>query len=156
MPQSRFVTPPEIRFWRHVNKDGPIPETHPELGNCWLWTGARENRDEYGLFWAGAKTPAGNSKFIPAHRFAYGSVPEGMEISHLCEIRLCVRRSHLIAGTHRENMRYGNGRIARQAKQTHCIRGHAFDKANTIIRPNGSRMCIACVSARLLEGNSIS
>lgn len=32
--------------------------------------------------------------------------------------------------------------------QTHCHRGHAFDGANTKVRPNGTRACRACRAAR--------
>lgn len=31
---------------------------------------------------------------------------------------------------------------------THCLRGHAFDEANTYVKPNGSRACRACMRNR--------
>lgn len=31
-----------------------------------------------------------------------------------------------------------------KAKQTHCIRGHAFDSKNTGRKPNGTRYCREC------------
>ena len=31
-----------------------------------------------------------------------------------------------------------------KARQTHCVRGHAFDAANTYRNKNGTRRCIAC------------
>lgn len=147
MPRTYIVTPPEERFWRHVDKDGPIPEGHPDLGNCWLWVGSCDPNG-YGRFWAGDRTPRGNPMAAYAHRFAYGTIPKELEISHLCEVRTCVRRSHLEATSHKKNVHYGNGYLAKKAAQTHCLRGHPFDEANTYIRKNGTRMCKACIGHR--------
>jgi hypothetical protein len=41
----------EFRFWRKVNKNGPLPEARPELGPCWLWIGAVQQGGGYGMFW---------------------------------------------------------------------------------------------------------
>ena len=149
MPRVYTRIPAEERFWRHVNKDGPVPEAHTELGNCWLWIGAIDPQG-YGHFWAGERTAAGNARAGYAHRFAYGDVPAGMDISHLCEVENCVRRSHLEAVPHQINVRYGNGFVAKKAAQTHCVRGHAFDSSNTYTRKNGTRMCLACDRLRKL------
>jgi len=46
MPRIYTTTPPEERFWKHVDKNGPIPPLHPELGNCWLWMGSFEGEGE--------------------------------------------------------------------------------------------------------------
>lgn len=143
MPRIYTSTAPEERFWRHVNKDGPIPPLHPELGNCWLWVGSLDPQG-YGHFWDGAR-------LTYAHRFAFGEIPSGMEINHLCEVENCCRKSHLSLATRMENARYGNSMIALKAAQTHCIRGHLYDAANTRIRPNGTRMCKACERVRRLS-----
>ena len=136
MPRTYIITPPEERFWRHVDKNGPLPKDHEELGNCWLWVGARIPSG-YGYFWNGVKLGY-------AHRFIYGAIPKGLQISHLCEVTSCVRRSHLSVMTPKENMRYGNGKNAQKARATRCHRGHPFDEANTFIRKNGTRQCLAC------------
>ena len=39
----RTYPPVEERFWPKVDKNGPVPEPHPELGPCWVWTGAKSN-----------------------------------------------------------------------------------------------------------------
>lgn len=144
MPRIYSSAPPKERFWKHVDKNGPVPPLHPELGNCWLWIGSLDPQG-YGHFWSGDRTPAGNPKFIYAHIFAFGqSVPQGMEVSHLCEIEACCRKPHLQMMTHRENVRYGHGVMARKAAQTHCIHGHPFDDANTMIDPNSTRHCRQC------------
>jgi hypothetical protein len=42
-------TIPTEAFWFKVNKEGPVPAHRPELGPCWLWTGAH-HKDGRGLF----------------------------------------------------------------------------------------------------------
>ena len=92
----------------------------------------------------------GNRKRVRAHRWAfenaYGPVPVGLEIDHLCRNQACVRPDHLEAVTHLENMRRSE-----PTHRTHCPQGHPYDEANTyIFKSNGSwrsRQCRKCVAA---------
>lgn len=100
MPYS--VTPEALaeRFWRRVNKNGPM---HPVLlSMCWLWTGAVFQRSNYG-----SVTSNGIQK--SAHRAAWefcrGPIPNGLFVLHRCDTRLCVNvDEHLRLGTHQDNM----------------------------------------------------
>lgn len=99
--QSQRGTPAE-RFWRKVDRNGPIPEYRPELGPCWLWTATLDGHG-YGYF-----------DGHPAHRWAWqeahGSIaPELSDMDHLCRVPRCVRPSHLEPVTHAENIRRGAG-----------------------------------------------
>ena len=64
----------------------------PGENDCWLWTN-KPDRDGYGV-----ATTTG--KQWRAHRLSYrfhvGPIPDGHELDHTCEIRLCVRPSHLV------------------------------------------------------------
>jgi hypothetical protein len=90
--------PLQQRFEDHVQRYGPLPPTAPQLGSCYLWTGA--TCGGYGRI-------ESNNKGIYAHRYAYeeayGPIPEGMEVDHKCRVRLCVRADHLQLATHRQN-----------------------------------------------------
>ena len=130
--------PAEERFWEKVDRSGG-----PNA--CWKWTAGTDGNG-YGQFY-----PT-RDKVVPAHRFAYelmiGPIPAGLELDHVkargCTSKRCVNPAHLEPVTHRENTLRGNSLSARRARQTHCIRGHPFDEANTLRDADGSRRCRAC------------
>lgn len=110
------------------------------------------------LIWTGAKTPQGYGQInwrgrrIGVHRVAYisfkGSIPQGLEIDHLCRVRHCLNPFHLEAVTHAENVRRSI-RPARPPRSpiTHCRNGHEMTFANAYIRPDGNRDCRICKKA---------
>jgi hypothetical protein len=99
---------------------------------CILWRGCRD-RDGYGAKWI-------NGKRVMVHRWAYerafGAIPSGMQIDHLCRNRACYRPDHLEAISRLENIR-------RAAWRDTCRRGHAMTPAN-ISWQSGRRKCRAC------------
>lgn len=87
--------PLKDKFWEKVDKNGPVPEHCPELGQCWIWI-AHKNRDGYGVLGQ-----------IYAHRAAW--LLEKGELSshkvlHRCDNRACVRFAHLFEGSQRDNV----------------------------------------------------
>lgn len=100
---NRIDSNVDDRYEAYVNRDGPTPGHWPELGSCWLWTGAISNRG-YAVI-----SVTGTSK--SAHRWAYstfnGPIPDGFYIDHLCREKTCVNPSHLEAVTPKENQRRG-------------------------------------------------
>jgi hypothetical protein len=83
------------RFLNKVDKNGP--------SGCWIWTAAKSTND-YGKF------SVGNHRSDYAHRVSYklfvGKIPKGLQVNHLCGVKLCVNPDHLEAGDQTENMRH--------------------------------------------------
>lgn len=101
------TTPPEERFWPKVDKSG----------DCWVWT-AGMFPDGYGSFrYNGVMT--GSHRV--SYEWAYGPIPEGMQVDHQCRNRKCVRPEHLRLVTHTENRQNHGG--AMRTNKTSGIRG---------------------------------
>jgi len=143
------------RFWKKVNKNGPVPPLRPELGPCWLHEGAPDKATGY------VRCEINRVRDY-VHRFVYRAlvepIPEGKEIDHRCHNadpscpsdasclhRRCANPDHLEAVTHRENMyRSPNNPAVQNRLKTHCPQGHPYDEANTQLTPHGGRACRAC------------
>jgi hypothetical protein len=125
---------------------------------CHLWTG----RTDY----TGYVRVATCGKQPMAHRLvyelAYGEIPVGMVIDHLCHTRdlacpggfgcahrRCLNPEHLEPITARENFLRGR-RSQKLAAITHCPQGHPYEGWNLILRKDrpGGRECRACTYER--------
>jgi hypothetical protein len=133
----------EERFWAKVDRNGPVPEYAPHLGPCWMWAGAPNRDGGYGTH----RTKTGRPV---AHRYAYellvGPIPDGLDLDHLCRVRMCVNPEHLEPVTRLVNNR--RGRRNQNGFKTHCDRGHEFTPENTYRKPNGGRSCRECARMR--------
>lgn len=99
--QGLSPTFPE-RFWKKVNKDGPIPSHMPHLGQCWMWMGATDKR--------GRGNIATQGHHIIRHTWGswllhIGPIPNGMCVCHHCDNPNCVRPDHLWLGTQFQNVK---------------------------------------------------
>lgn len=104
-------SPTKHRFWRGVDKSGPI---HPGLKTrCWLWTAFTDRR--YG------KIIAFGEQF--AHRVSwvihFGPVPNGLCVLHHCDNPSCVNPKHLFLGTQQDNMTDMNIKGRHSKGETH-------------------------------------
>lgn len=136
-PLALKTLPFPERFWIKVDKNGPVPESRPDLRSCWQWTAATDPAG-YG------RAAAEDGTIWLAHRLAYvlavGPVPESTpHLDHLCRNTSCVRPDHLEPVTQAENNRRA------QAAKTHCPHGHPLVEENVYLRPSGSRECRTCM-----------
>lgn len=129
--------PIEFRFWLRV---------WPR-GDCWEWRGSR-NRKQYGRCHVDHESRL-------AHRlafgFAKGFLSPSEHLDHLCNHPWCVKPSHLVVATNRENTLRSNGVCARHARQTHCVQGHPLSGLNLSRSPSGVRVCLECQRRRSRE-----
>jgi hypothetical protein len=87
------------RFWAMVDKRPDFEEIEPGVGGCWEWNGCL-TLDGYGKFSANGQT-------LRAHRVSntleFGPMKRGVMVLHMCDNRKCVRPSHHVRGTARDN-----------------------------------------------------
>lgn len=133
------------RFWEKVDKT-----TTPD--GCWLWDGAKFGNGYGHIFVDG--------KHCLAHRIAWsmesGPIPEGLIILHECDVKNCVRASHLRLGTYRDNsldmvakgrndQRKGKDSPSFGRLREFCNKGHKLTADNVVFTNKGkSRRCIIC------------
>ncbi len=69
--------------------------------NCWIWCGAFNPKNGYGLLRDGEKTKL-------THRLSYeifkGKIEKGKYICHSCDNKLCINPDHLWIGSQSENI----------------------------------------------------
>lgn len=92
--------------------------------------------------WRGALSKYGYGPHRAAYIRAKGSIPEGLQLDHLCRNRRCVNPEHLEPVTKAENLRR-----ARAAK-TMCKRGHPWTPENIHAPRRGNRECLTCLKDR--------
>lgn len=102
------------------------------LTKCWEWPFAKRpngygQRTYKGKTWGAHKA---------AFDEAYGPVPRGIWVLHICDNRLCVRPSHLFLGTPKDNQQ---DMVNKGRKKYMCLIHDDWR-----ICPNGKRCCKTC------------
>lgn len=129
----------EVSAW------GPMPlpalerlllKTDVSPDGCWLWRGGDNGRG-YGVI--GLREPR-RSAYV--HRVMYelakGPILDGYEVAHTCDVRNCVRPSHLVLMTH-------EGNVADMVRKGRSSRGE--NRANARLTEDGVRAIRSRVAA---------
>ena len=116
---------------------------------CVVWVGSTNSRG-YGLISIGGKVELAHRV---AYEAAYGPIPDGMVIDHLCRVRNCVKPEHLEAVTQGENVRRGRAAAALEPGGR-CINGHWIESRDDLYyRPSGvAPECRRCRSVSNRRG----
>lgn len=79
-----------------------IPEGEPHAG-CWMWMGRVEPNGyaKIGIYEGGGRANERVRNYW-AHRLAYqvfhcAEIPDGFDVDHECEFRLCINPQHIVA-----------------------------------------------------------
>jgi hypothetical protein len=105
IPNHRPETSIVERFWRSVDKNGPI--VRPELGPCWLWKLSVDHHG-YGQI-VSCKMEDNTRLYLKTHRVSWeincGPIPEGLGVLHKCDNPPCCNPEHLFLGDTDANMK---------------------------------------------------
>jgi hypothetical protein len=93
--ESEVAVLAKAGFLDHVD----LPEMPDQ---CWLWQGYSDGQG-YGRLKVPGKLHAERAHRV-AWYLAHGRWPDKMVICHTCDVRLCVRPSHLVAAEQAENV----------------------------------------------------
>lgn len=106
---------------------------------CWYWAGSI-NASGYGNMYVNGRTQLAHRVM---YEIEYGESPDGFDVDHICDTRICINPEHLRLLTHAENVR-------KYYKPNHCNNGHELTPDNTYVMiPNKktgttSRQCKTC------------
>lgn len=107
----RFLRGHSGSKWKRVDPRVSFCEKVVVGDDCWEWRGAHST--------AGYAQISVEQRVVYAHRFAYewliGSIPDGMQLDHICRNRGCVKPAHLEPVTNAENGRRGGSAKLTQA-----------------------------------------
>ncbi len=119
-----------------------------QANGCWNYTG---HIDRYGYAQI-QRGPRGAGKIrvhVAAYQLAFGAVPAGLVVDHLCRNRRCCNPDHLEAVTQKVNLMRGAGLTFVLHRNGVCKRGHPQGPGLTYYRKNGqASRCLECWRVR--------
>ena len=121
-------------------------------GDCWLWTGAIRKG---GLGKGGGYcTTSFEGERDYVHRLVFvltgNRIPLHKQLDHLCRVRRCCNPRHVEPVTRKINILRGQSIPAKNARKTHCPKGHNLKHARLRNKPTGlSRECRICDRQRV-------
>jgi hypothetical protein len=108
---------------------------------CWNWY-ASTTEHPYAKFTIFKKTYLAHRYF---YEFYFGKIPNGQQIDHVCNNKICVNPYHLRSVSPRENvLRTPYSVSGKNIRKTHCDSGHPLSGINLYITPDDRRQCKIC------------
>lgn len=83
---------------------------------CWMWTGSVDATGYGRIGMKKHQAPALVHRVVYEHH--HGEIPSGLEVDHLCNVRICVNPAHLEAVTTFEN---AQRRVERRRQREHSV-----------------------------------
>ncbi len=107
---------------------------------CWEWTASKKSPPAlpYGFFgWQGKNQLAHRVSWVWSGK----ALDTKLEIDHaVCNYASCVNPDHLEQVTRHTNLMRSTGITAKNARKTHCPKGHPYSGVNS----QGRRICNIC------------
>lgn len=117
-----------------------------DSNGCWLWTGYKSEKGYGQRSWRCRQMSVHRGMYIAVHGV---KLTTEQVVCHTCDVRNCCNPDHLWLGTAADNvLDSAKKKRHRNARKTHCKRGHPLTGDNLWICSQGLRHCKACARAR--------
>jgi len=137
-----------------------VPKIVVNADGCWEWTGSQLAGAGYG------RINLGRSRGVEyTHRvvmaMAYGEIPTGLQVDHLCRNRICCNPSHLELVSAAENTRRGESPGMAIHRLGVCVAGHPREVAyrrrgGEIVYCQPCRQRRRAIASRIAKGLSLA
>jgi hypothetical protein len=86
--------------------------------SCWIWTGAKDSKEGYGMFWFEGRSQRAHRVSWEIH---FGKIPNNLRVCHKCDTPSCVNPFHFFLGSDADNIADRNSK----GRQAHLRRERA-------------------------------
>jgi hypothetical protein len=114
---------------------------------CWLWNGFLNHKGYGQTGWRGKNAFAHRRMYMVVHGIS--KLKTEQTVCHSCDVRNCCNPDHLWLGDAAANvLDSAIKKRHRNARKTHCIRGHELTGKNLFVCSAGLRHCNTCSRIR--------